>query len=94
MRRRISILIVTSLVSVSLLAIARPAALAQAPTSTTESPAPKPSKLKLTKEKLQEMLTKWRQNRPKLRACRAEARKKGLDGDDRWFFISDCMDRT
>ena len=30
-----------------------------------------------------DLLAKWRQNRPKLKACRAEARKKGLAGDDR-----------
>jgi psiF repeat len=40
------------------------------------------------------MMSKWRQNRPKLAACRAEARKKGLAGDDRWFFISSCMENS
>jgi hypothetical protein len=34
---------------------------------------------------------KWRANRPKLKACHAEARKKGLAGDARWFFMSDCI---
>ena len=46
---------------------------------------------KLTR--IHEMISKWRQNKPKLAACRAEARKKGLAGDDRWFFLSDCMKR-
>ena len=68
--------------------IAAPLAQAQAPD------APKQSKLKITTERMKEMLAKWRQNRPKLKACRAEARKKGLDGDNRWFFLSDCMDKS
>jgi hypothetical protein len=72
-------------------AIAAPEVQAQAPAG--DAGAPKPSKLKMTKERLQEMLAKWRENRPKLKACRAEARKKGLAGDDRWFFISDCMEK-
>jgi hypothetical protein len=54
----------------------------------------KPSKMKLTVEKLKEMKAKWWANRPKLKACRAEVRAKGLAGDDRWFYIADCMDRT
>jgi hypothetical protein len=28
-----------------------------------------------------------------MKACRAEARKKGLAGDDRWFFLESCMGR-
>ena len=44
--------------------------------------------------RIHEMMSKWRQNRPKLAACRAEARKKGLAGDDRWFFISSCMENS
>ena len=40
------------------------------------------------------MLMKWRHNRPKLKACRAEARRKGLAGDDRWFFLESCMDKS
>jgi hypothetical protein len=54
----------------------------------------KPSRVKLTVEKLKEMKAKWTANKPKLRACRKEARGKGLAGDDRWFFIADCMDKT
>jgi hypothetical protein len=53
----------------------------------------KPSKMKLTMEKLKEMKAKWMANRPKFKACRAEVRAKGLTGDDRWFYISDCMER-
>ena len=47
---------------------------------------------KLTR--IHEMMSKWRQNRQKLAACRTEARKKGLAGDDRWFFISSCMEKS
>jgi hypothetical protein len=41
-----------------------------------------------------DLLARWRQNRPKLKACRAEARRKGLAGDDRWFFLENCMGRS
>lgn len=58
---------------------------------TTEA---KPSRMKLTMEKLKEMKAKWHANRPKLRACRKEVKAKGLTGDDRWFYISDCMERS
>jgi hypothetical protein len=54
----------------------------------------KPSHMKLTKAKLKEMMAKWKANRPKLKACRKEVRAKGLAGDDRWFYIADCMERT
>ena len=49
---------------------------------------------KLTTQKLKEMRAKWKANKPKLKACRAEVRKKGLIGDDRWFFIEECMDKA
>jgi hypothetical protein len=54
----------------------------------------KPSKMRLTMEKLKEMKAKWSANRPKLRACRVEVKRKGLAGDDRWFYISDCMEKS
>jgi tRNA(Ile2) C34 agmatinyltransferase TiaS len=63
----------------------------------TSAPAPgatKPSRMKLTIEHLKEMRAKWVQNRPKLKACRKEVKSKGLTGDDRWFFIEECMERT
>jgi len=53
-----------------------------------------PSKVKLTIEKLNEMRAKWSANRPKFKACRQEVRAKGLAGDDRWFYIEDCMNKT
>jgi Spy/CpxP family protein refolding chaperone len=78
------------------------ASLHTASAQTTSAPAAtapatgeaKPSRMKLTVEKLKEMRAKWSANRPKLRACRKEVRAKGLIGDDRWFYIEDCMDRT
>jgi hypothetical protein len=62
----------------------------------TATPAPeaKPSKMKLTIERLKEMRAKWAMNKPKLKACRVEVKKKGLTGDDRWFFIEECMGKT
>lgn len=54
----------------------------------------KPSRIKLTVQKLKEMKAKWSANKPKLKACRQEVRRKGLVGDDRWFYISDCMDKS
>jgi hypothetical protein len=54
----------------------------------------KPSRVKLSIAKIKEMKAKWQANRPKLKACRKEVRAKGLTGDDRWFYISDCMERS
>jgi hypothetical protein len=54
----------------------------------------KPSKMKLTMEKLKDMRAKWSANKPKLKACRQEVKAKGLAGDDRWFYIEDCMNKT
>jgi hypothetical protein len=39
------------------------------------------------------MRAKWAMNKPKLKVCRAEVKSKGLTGDDRWFYIEDCMDK-
>lgn len=60
----------------------------------TVAPTAKPYRMKLTIEHLKEMRAKWVQNRPKLRACRAEVKSKGLIGDDRWFYIADCMEKS
>lgn len=62
-----------------------------APAATTEA---KPGKMKLTMQKLKDMKAKWSANRPKLKACRGEVKAKGLAGDDRWFYIADCMNKT
>jgi hypothetical protein len=66
-------------------------------TASAQTTAPaevKPSKMKLTMERLREMRAKWIQNKPKLRACRKEVKSKGLAGDDRWFYIEDCMGKS
>jgi hypothetical protein len=66
-------------------------------TASAQTAAPAPatsSKIKLTVEKLKEMKAKWAVNRPKLKACRKEVKSKGLAGDDRWFYIEDCMGKS
>jgi hypothetical protein len=40
------------------------------------------------------MKANWLRNRGKLKACRVEVKRQGLVGDDRWFYIADCMDKT
>ncbi|HZE54554.1 MAG TPA: hypothetical protein VE111_14995 [Bradyrhizobium sp.] len=69
----------------------------------TTTPAPavslapavaKPSRMKLTAEKLRDMKAKWSANKGKLKACRKEVRAKGLAGDDRWFYIGECMEKS
>jgi hypothetical protein len=67
---------------------------ASAQTTAPATAAAKPSRMKLTIEHLKEMRAKWVLNRPKLKACRAEVRSKGLTGDDRWFYIADCMEKS
>jgi hypothetical protein len=83
-----------SLAAAALISAMIMTAAAQTPMSTPATPAPKESKMKLTKQKLSEMRAKWTANRPKLKSCQADARKKGLAGDDRWFFIEDCMGKS
>ena len=67
---------------------------ASAQTATPAPAAAKPSKMKLTMEKLKEMKAKWSANKPKLKECRKEVKSKGLAGDERWFYIEDCMGKT
>jgi hypothetical protein len=67
---------------------------AAAPATTTPTPAAKPSRMKLTADKLKDMKAKWSANKGKLKACRVEVKRKGLAGDDRWFYIEDCMSKT
>lgn len=68
--------------------------------TTPATPAPaaatgaKPGKMKLTMQKLKDMKAKWAANKPKLKACRADVKSKGLAGDDRWFYIEECMNKT
>jgi hypothetical protein len=63
-------------------------------TAPASPPTAKPSKMKLTMERLKEMKAKWSANKPKLKACRKEVKSQGLAGDDRWFYIEDCMGKT
>lgn len=66
-----------------------------APAATTAAPATvKPSRMKLTVEKLKDMKAKWSANKAKYKACRVDVKKQGLVGDDRWFYIEDCMAKT
>jgi hypothetical protein len=60
----------------------------------TTAPAAKPSKMKLTADRLKDMKAKWSANKGKLAVCRKEVKSKGLAGDDRWFYIEDCMGKT
>ena len=50
--------------------------------------------MKLTADRLKEMKAKWTANKSRLAACRKEVKSKGLAGDDRWFYIEDCMGKT
>jgi hypothetical protein len=83
----------TSVYLVAMLVLSGTLATASAQTA-DPAPQPKMSRMKLTFEHLKEMRAKWKQNRPKLKACRKEVKAKGLVGDNRWFYIEECMDRT
>jgi hypothetical protein len=67
---------------------------ASAQTTASPTAAAKPSKMKLTAERLRQMRAQWNSNRGKLKMCRKEVRVKGLAGDDRWFYIEDCMNKS
>lgn len=61
----------------------------------TAAPALAPSgKMKLSKQSLKDMKAKWSANKGKLKACRKDVKAKGLAGDDRWFYIEDCMGKS
>jgi hypothetical protein len=75
-------------------ASAQTATPAPAATAPAAAASPKPSRMKLTADKLKDMKAKWGANKGKLKACRAEVKSKGLAGDDRWFYIEDCMAKT
>lgn len=70
-----------------------PAAVAQTAPSASSNGA-KPSNARLSLQKLKDMKARWSANKPKLKACRQEVKAKGLAGDDRWFYIEDCMSKT
>ena len=99
LRTRVSIvtavLLSAAIVTASAQQMTPPASAApDAPKAAATADAPKMSRFKLTREKLKTMRAKWKENRGKLKACRAEVRKKGLIGDDRWFYISACMEKA
>jgi hypothetical protein len=50
-----------------------------------------PAKPAPSKSHMKEMREKWKANKPKLTSCRKDAKSKGLAGDDRWFYLEDCM---
>jgi hypothetical protein len=83
----------TAAVAAALLAAGLHVASAQTATAPASTDA-KPSKMKLSMQKLKEMKAAWAANKPKLKACRKEVKAKGLTGDDRWFYIEDCMNKT
>lgn len=85
-----AMLLATSFHAASAQTAAAPATTAPAATTDTKPPG----KMKLTMQKLKDMKAKWSANRPKLKACRGEVKAKGLIGDDRWFYIQDCMEKT
>ena len=87
---RISVCLVAGLLTVGTVS----AAIAQATAPATTTAPAKPSKLKLTAEKLKAMKAKWSENKTKLKACQKDVKAKGLAGDDRWFYIEDCMAKT
>jgi hypothetical protein len=93
---RIRVFLVAALLAAATFSIAsaETPAPAAAPAATGAPADAKPSRIKLTIERLKEMRAKWVQNKPKLRACRLEVKAKGLTGDDRWFYMEDCMTRT
>ena len=82
-----------NLVATPYTAIAQTAA-TPTPAAAAAADGAKPSRIKLTTEKLKEMKAKWSANRPKLKACRHEVSAKGLAGDDRWFYMEDCMSKS
>ena len=90
---RNSVLVLVLLGAVPFVAGSLHIASAQMATAPAASDA-KTSRMKLPMQKLNDMRAKWSANKPKLKACRQEVRAKGLAGDDRWFYIEDCMNKT
>jgi hypothetical protein len=84
----------TSVCLAAMLLVAGSLTTASAQSTAPAPAAAKPSKMHLTSEKLKEMKAKWSANKTKLKACRAEVKAKGLAGDDRWFYIEDCMGKS
>jgi hypothetical protein len=82
-------------ITTGLLAVAFTVASFAIASAQTAAPAPAPSgKMKLSKQSLKDMKAKWSANKGKLKACRKDVKAKGLAGDDRWFYIEDCMGKS
>ena len=84
----------TSVCLAAMLLVAGSLHTASAQTAAAPAPAAKSSKMKLSADKLKEMKARWSANKGKLKECRKEVKSKGLAGDDRWFYIEDCMGKT
>lgn len=82
------LLVAGALQSASAQTAAAPAATPPAASET------KPGKIKLTAQKLKDMKAKWSANKSKLKDCRKDVKAKGLAGDDRWFYIEECMGKS
>ena len=72
-----AVLLVAGLHAASAQTAAAPAT--TAPAATAEA---KPGKIKLTMQTLKDMKATWSANKPKLKACRADVKSKGLAGDE------------
>jgi hypothetical protein len=95
MVRNFACIAATLLVAGSLhTASAQTATAPAAPVPAAAADTKPPGKIKLSMQKLKDMKAKWAANKPKLKACRADVKSKGLAGDDRWFFIEECMNKT
>lgn len=82
-------------ITIGLLAAALTVASLTVASAQTAAPAPAPAgKMKLNKQSLKDMKAKWSANKGKLKACRKDVKTKGLAGDDRWFYIEDCMGKS
>jgi len=94
---RICVCLVATVLAISplpaVMAQSAPAA-AAASANGAKSGEAKPSRVKLTVQRLKEMKATWSANKPKLKACRQEVKAKGLAGDDRWFYMQDCMTKS
>lgn len=60
----------------------------------TMAPTAKAPAKKMSREKLRGMKQNWSKNKPKLDACKKQVKSKGLAGDDRWFFMEECMGKS
>jgi hypothetical protein len=92
---RTSVCIAAILIVASSLPTVSAQTTAPAPAATAPAPATaKPSRMKLTADRLKDMKAKWSANKGKLKECRKEVKSKGLAGDDRWFYMEDCMGKS